>query len=95
MPAWAWVLIAVGLAIVVLAIVAGRISARRRRTGLRDRFGPEYERTVDSADSRRKAEAELVAREERRSELEIRPLTAAARSRYLRSCPAPSQARTA
>jgi hypothetical protein len=59
------------------------VFARRRTGRLQDQFGPEYDRTVDSADSRRKAEAELQAREERRRELDIRPLTEAARSRYV------------
>jgi hypothetical protein len=85
MPGWAWVLIAISVAIVVLAIVAAKTATRRRTNRLRDRFGPEYERTVESSDSRRKAEAELASREERRNELDIRPLTSAARSRYLQA----------
>jgi hypothetical protein len=56
----------------------------RRRTGrLRSRFGPEYERTLEATENRRAAEAELQAREERRSQFELRSLPAAARERYL------------
>ena len=50
---------------------------------LRGQFGPEYDRTVDAADDKRSAEAELTAREERRSHLEIRPLPMATRERYV------------
>ena len=82
MAAWVWVLIAIGIA-AVLAVVVWRAFARRRTGRLQQQFGPEYDRTVDSADSRRKAESELQAREERRRELDIRPLTEAARSRYV------------
>ena len=82
MAAWVWVLIAIAIA-ALLAVIVWRAFARRRTGRLQQQFGPEYDRAVDSADSRRKAEAELQAREERRRELEIRPLTEAARNRYL------------
>jgi hypothetical protein len=82
MPTWVWVLIAVA-AIVVVALVVWRALAQRRTGRLQERFGPEYDRTVDTAESKREAEAELQDREERRSELEIRPLPQAARARYV------------
>jgi hypothetical protein len=50
---------------------------------LHERFGPEYDRTVGTAESKREAEAELKAREERRQQLEVRPLSQAARGRYV------------
>jgi hypothetical protein len=81
MPVWAWVLIAVG-AVVLLAVVLWQAAARKRTTRLQKQFGPEYDRTVDSADDRRLAEAELQAREERRQRLDVRPLSQAARQRY-------------
>jgi hypothetical protein len=82
MPAWVWVLIVVA-AVVVVAVVVWRATTARRSRQLQDRFGPEYNRTLDSADSKRDAEAELRAREERREQLDIRPLPAAARDRYI------------
>jgi hypothetical protein len=82
MPAWAWVLIIAG-AIVLLAAVLWRAVATRRSSSLRDQFGPEYDRTVESTDSKREAESELRARTDRRQELEIRPLPTAARDRYV------------
>ena len=45
MDAWVWILIAV-VAIVVIAIVAYVIAMQRRRTQLKEAFGPEYERAV-------------------------------------------------
>jgi hypothetical protein len=82
MPSWVWVVIALA-AVVVLAIVVWQALARRRTGQLQEQFGPEYDRTVGTAESKREAEAELQAREERRRELKIRPLPSAARYRYL------------
>jgi hypothetical protein len=84
MPSWVWVLIAIAV-VVVLAVVLWQALARRRTGRLQQQFGPEYDRTVGSADSKRDAEAELQAREERRQQLEIRPLSQAARDRYAQS----------
>jgi FtsZ-interacting cell division protein ZipA len=82
MPSWVWILIAVAV-VAVLAVAVWQALARRRTGRLQQRFGPEYDRTLDSADSKREAEAELKAREERRQQLEIRPLSGPARDRYL------------
>jgi hypothetical protein len=67
--------------IVVVAIIAGVMYDMRRRQ-LRQRFGPEYDRLVEETGSRGKAEAELRERQRRVSELDIRPLDAAAQARY-------------
>jgi hypothetical protein len=80
-PTWGWVLIVVGAAVVLAALVWSAVSARRRK-GLQERFGSEYDHTVADAPSRREAEAELSEREKRRQELEIRPLEPEARDRY-------------
>jgi hypothetical protein len=82
MPGWAWALVAVG-ALVVVALVIWQAMKQRRTRALQGRFGPEYDRTLDGAESKRDAEAELSARADRRDELEIQPLTTAARERYL------------
>jgi hypothetical protein len=83
MPTWAWILIAVAVVVVLIAVVWLGGVARRRR-GLRERFGPEYDRTV-SRTGRREAEAELAEREEKRERLQIVPLASEARERYLAS----------
>jgi hypothetical protein len=82
MPGWAWALVVVAAVVVVALVVWQGLRAKRTRS-LQERFGPEYDRTVDRADGRREAEAELAAREKRREELDIRPLTEASRRRYL------------
>jgi hypothetical protein len=73
--------IAVVVVLIVVAVVAAA-SSRRRRHHLQDRFGSEYDRTVDGADRRRQAERELREREARHDELELRPLSEASRQRY-------------
>lgn len=84
MPSWIWVLIAVAV-VVAIAVVCWQAISRRRTERLRQQFGPEYQRTLRDADSRRDAEAELQSREERRQQLSIRALSPAARQRYLES----------
>lgn len=81
MSAGATVAIIVVIVIIVIAAAVFSAAAARRRR-LRRRFGPEYDRTVAGQQSQRKAEAELASRERRVRGLEIRPLTAAARSGY-------------
>ncbi|HZP74127.1 MAG TPA: hypothetical protein VFA97_12200 [Gaiellaceae bacterium] len=85
MPGWVWVLIAAAIVVILLAAASWRAMTHRRTTRLREQFGPEYDRTVDDAKSKRDAEADLQAREERRRGLEIRPLSQAARDRYVES----------
>jgi FtsZ-interacting cell division protein ZipA len=82
MAAWVWVLIVIAI-VTVVAVLLWQGLTRRRTGRLQQRFGPEYDRAVDSAESKRQAEAELQAREERRERLEIRPLSQSARARYM------------
>jgi hypothetical protein len=82
MDAWVWILIAVVAFLVIVGIAVFVARRNRRRRTLRARFGPEYVRRIDAASSRRKAEAELADRADRRDKLDIRPLTEAARQRY-------------
>jgi hypothetical protein len=81
-PAWGWILIAIGIVVVIAAIVAS-MKSKRRTKQLQSQFGPEYDRTVGSADSKRMAESELAARQDRREQLDIKPLSSAARERYM------------
>lgn len=81
MPAWLVVLIVV-VALAVLGVVVWLALSTRRTQKLQERFGPEYDRTAEDSGSKRKAEAELAAREERREHLNIRPLPDEARRRY-------------
>jgi hypothetical protein len=81
MSTWIWAVIVVVVIVVIAVLVA--VGARRRRTAmLRDRFGPEYDRAVDSSESRQAAEADLRAREKERAQFDIRPLPEADRLRF-------------
>lgn len=81
MPAWVWTLIIVAIVVVVAAIAM--MAFRQRRTAmLRQRFGEEYERTVDARDDRRAAEADLRGRERQRAQFEVTPLPEPARARF-------------
>jgi FtsZ-interacting cell division protein ZipA len=65
------------LAIVVVAVVVGALwaySKRQTAAKLRNRFGSEYDRTVETQGARN-AEAELTRREKRVEALNIRDLT--------------------
>jgi hypothetical protein len=80
MPTWGWIVL--GVVIVALAVVAWLGWQRQRSRGLQERFGPEYDRTLEDRDDRRQAEAELAAREKRHAELDIRPLDPETREQY-------------
>jgi FtsZ-interacting cell division protein ZipA len=71
-------------AVVIVALVAMALQTAMRRRRLQQRFGSEYERTVESEHSRRAAEHELSEREQRHQDLKIRPLPSTVRSRYAR-----------
>ena len=77
------VLIVVIAVVVVAAIATWLLLQRSRRRTLHDRFGPEYDRRLESAKTCRRAEGDLAARAKRRDELELRPLSQAARDRYM------------
>jgi hypothetical protein len=81
MDTWVWIVIAAAV-VVVLALVVWGMTRRHRTHHLQGRFGPEYDRTVDGADSRRAAEHDLRDREHQRDAIELRPLSVAARDRY-------------
>lgn len=85
MDAWVWIVIAAVVVVAIVAIVAYVAMQQRRRAELRDTFGPEYERAVARAGDVRQGESELIARRERRDELDIRPLTPTSKSAYVRS----------
>lgn len=82
MPMWIWILVAAAIVIFVVAMV---IASRRGRDSerLKQRFGPEYERTVAEVGDERAAEKELIDRERKRDKLDIRPLTPASLDGYV------------
>lgn len=76
---------AVVLVIVLVIVVSaaawfvGQLSRRRR---LRERFGPEYDRSVKEADNRRMAERVLTERRKRHASFDLKPLSDSSRERY-------------
>ena len=74
------------LVAVVFLIVGGLLAMGvmrfQRSKRLRERFGPEYERIVNEAGDKRKAESELEARLAHVESLNIRPLTAEEVNRF-------------
>jgi hypothetical protein len=62
---------------VVLALGAWYVYQRKQTRRLEQRFGPEYGRALAALGSRKEAEAELKAREQRVGQLNIVPLTPA------------------
>jgi hypothetical protein len=84
MPVWGWFFAAAAIIIIVaLAIMVTRLAISRNRTQrLKERFGPEYERTVGDVGEQRAAEKELAARERKRAKLDIVALAPDVRERY-------------
>ncbi|GAA3445975.1 hypothetical protein [Planomonospora venezuelensis] len=76
-----WVVVIV-VAVAAIIAVGYVVLQQRRRHRLRERFGPEYERTLQERENRREAEQELLAREQRFSSLDIRPLDSETREAY-------------
>ncbi|HEX2121154.1 MAG TPA: hypothetical protein VHL59_05865 [Thermoanaerobaculia bacterium] len=82
-PVWIWIALGAVALLVVVALIA-RGSRRARSAALRDKFGREYDHTIEEAGSRKRAERELVARTEEVKKYDIRPLNAGEREKYRR-----------
>jgi hypothetical protein len=80
----AYTILAVVLVLVVVGALLALVFARRRRSErLHDHFGPEYDRTVQTMGDEKKAQTELEERQKHVKTLDIRPLSASERERYL------------
>ncbi|MBA3562248.1 MAG: hypothetical protein H0W35_05965 [Actinobacteria bacterium] len=80
-----WIVIAAVVAAAALVLVLALVSVgrkKRQRAHLQERFGPEYDRAVSDS-GRRDGERRLTDVERDHDELDIRPLSEAARERYL------------
>ncbi len=71
------------LVAIALALALAGWARNRRSRDLRERFGAEYERAVEEAGSRQKAERLLSDRVQHRMALQLRELEPAARQRYV------------
>jgi hypothetical protein len=76
------IVIIVVLVVAALAAAAFVMFQQQRRSQLQQRFGPEYDRAVEGADSRREAEAHLAGVAQQRDKLDLRDLDEAERARY-------------
>ena len=76
------VLIAAVIVIVALLVWLYVRKRRRNTAGLRQKFGPEYDRAVVAHGSERKAESKLEDREKRVEKLKIRDLDPTEHERY-------------
>jgi hypothetical protein len=76
-----WVIVLAAAAVIVAAIAARR-RARMRSVELRQRFGPEYDRTVQEMGSAARAERELARRARRVEHIHFQELTDADRARF-------------
>jgi len=72
--------IVVAAAMIVIAVIL--IMRNRRRTHLKQQFGPEYDRAVAEHGDARKADLVLLEREKRVEKFSLRPLTPSDRERY-------------
>ena len=78
-----YIIIVVAVLVIAGLILAPIFARRRRSQNLRNKFGSEYDHTVEVAGDEKKAEAELKEREKRVKSLNILPLSASDRERYL------------
>lgn len=77
-------IIVVVFVLVIIGAFLGLVFSRRKRTErLHDKFGPEYDHTVQTMGSKKKAQTELEERQKHVKALEIRPLSISERERYL------------
>jgi hypothetical protein len=67
-------IVVIVLLVLGLAALGVLLMQRRRTEPLQEHYGPEYQRSLDKTGDRRAAESELVDREKRHSELDVRDL---------------------
>jgi len=77
-----WILMAGAVAVALIALAVWFLHRKKQSKRLQGRFGPEYGRTVVDLGSKRKAELELLAREQRVEVLDIAPLVPAEAARF-------------
>ena len=75
-------ILAIIVGVLLLALLLWLFMRQKRTSTLRDKYGDEYDRTVEATGNRGKAEHNLVERERRVSKFDIRPLTHEERDRF-------------
>jgi hypothetical protein len=81
-----WIILAAAVAVIMVALGAWfyirKKQSQKQSLKLQERFGPEYNRTVNELGSRTKGESELKAREKRVERLDILPLAPPEAARF-------------
>jgi hypothetical protein len=78
-----WIIFGGALVVALFAAALWVLSQKKKRSlRLRERFGPEYGRTIDELGGRAKAESELKAREKRVEHLSIATLAPSEAARF-------------
>jgi uncharacterized protein YneF (UPF0154 family) len=78
------IIIIVVVVVVIVGVILGLVFSRRKRSDqLQEKFGPEYDRTVQTMGGEKKAQTELNERQKYVEALDIRPLSVSERDRYL------------
>ena len=80
------VIIILVLTLLVVGVV-GILFFKRKQTsdGLRNRFGPEYAKTIEASGTKREAEAELLGRAKRVDAFQLKPLSPVEREHFTQS----------
>jgi hypothetical protein len=81
METWEWIVVVAAI-VAVLILAAALVRIRQRRSHLKERFGPEYQRAV-ADHGVGAAESRLTDIESERRDLSLRDLPPATRDRYL------------
>lgn len=77
------IIITVAVLVIASLFLAPGFARRQRAKKLQTKFGPEYDRTVETLGDEKKAQAELDERRKRVEALNIQPLSASDRGHYL------------
>jgi len=78
------IIIIVVLVVVIVGVILGLVFARRRRSDqLQEKFGTEYDRTVQTMGGEKKAQTVLNERQKHVGTLDIRQLSVSEHDRYL------------
>jgi hypothetical protein len=77
------IIIAVVVLVIVGAVLGAVFTRRNRSVRFHDRFGSEYDHTVQTLGDEKKAQTELEKRQKHVDTLDIRPLSANEHARYL------------
>ena len=78
------IIIVVVLVVVIVGVILGLVfSSRKRSDQLQEKFGPEYDRAVQTMGGEKKAQTELNERQKHVEALDVGPLSVSEHDRYL------------